>query len=132
MSFGPGTILKRRLGGLFGLFYSHMGVYIGNGRVVHFNGETKNSWNAVLRTDTLQEFVNGQAVSVHAVPKSWRHGEDYLSGPTQTRGTAEPGHGTVPGARIASGRAEVVRSGQGGGHDRTDPTANPSAEVPGR
>jgi Lecithin retinol acyltransferase len=75
MSFMPGTILKRPLGGFFGLFYSHMGIYLGNGLVEHFNGETKKSWNSVLRIDTVQDFANGQLVSVHAIPKSWRHGE---------------------------------------------------------
>jgi hypothetical protein len=76
MSFMPGTILKRPLCGFFSrLFFFHMGVYIDNGLVIHFNGETKKSCNAVLRIDTMQDFANGQPVSLHAGPKSWRHGE---------------------------------------------------------
>jgi Lecithin retinol acyltransferase len=75
MDLMPGTIVKRQLGGFFGLFYSHMGVYVGNGLVVHFNGEKKKSSNAILRMDTVRDFANGKPVSVHVVPKSRRHGE---------------------------------------------------------
>ena len=39
MQFEPGSILKRRLGGWYGQVYYHMGVYVGDGMVVHFNGE---------------------------------------------------------------------------------------------
>jgi hypothetical protein len=73
--FMQGTILERRLGGFFGLFYSHMGVYVGDGLVVHFNGEVKKSSNAILRMDTVRDFASGKPLSVQAVPKSWRHGE---------------------------------------------------------
>ena len=41
MNWKPGTILKRPIGGFFGILFSHTGVYIGNGVVIHFNGEKK-------------------------------------------------------------------------------------------
>jgi hypothetical protein len=76
MSLMPGTILKRPLDGFFlRLFYYHLGVYVGDGLVVHFNGEAKKSCNAVVRKETLRDFGNGKTVSVHAVPKSLEHGE---------------------------------------------------------
>ncbi|NUM34239.1 MAG: lecithin retinol acyltransferase family protein, partial [Candidatus Brocadiae bacterium] len=41
MGFVPGSIIKRPVNGFWGLFYNHMGIYIGNDEVVHFSGESK-------------------------------------------------------------------------------------------
>ncbi len=71
--FVPGTILKRSLGGWYGWIYCHMGIYVGDGRVIHFNGEKQKSRNAVLRKDSLAKFADGRPVKVHAVPRNDAH-----------------------------------------------------------
>jgi hypothetical protein len=76
MDLMPGTILRRVLGGFAGwLSCFHVAIYLGNGLVIHFNGETKGNRNAVVRIDSLEEFANGRPVSVHGAPKNERHGE---------------------------------------------------------
>ena len=74
MNYEPGTILKRPLGGLAGWLYSHMGVYVGDGTVIHFNGEKQKSRGAVLRRDTLDAFAAGRPVKLHAAPRNAHHG----------------------------------------------------------
>lgn len=74
MKLVPGTIIKRPLGGLWGLFYSHMGIYVGADSVIHLNGETKGNRNAWVRKDTLAAFAAGRRVSIHAAPKNPAHG----------------------------------------------------------
>lgn len=73
MNFEPGSIIKRPLGGLYGLFYCHMGVYVGDGMVIHFNGEKQKTRHAVLRKDTLERFAEGRTVKLHAAPKNAAH-----------------------------------------------------------
>ena len=74
MDITPGTIVKRRLHGLYGLLYWHMGVYVGDGTVVHYNGETKKTRGAVLRRDALEAFAAGRSIVVHAAPRNAQHG----------------------------------------------------------
>jgi Lecithin retinol acyltransferase len=73
MSFEPGSILKRRLGGWYGQLYYHMGVYVGDGLVIHFNGEKQKTRHAVLRQDRLDTFADGKPVKLHAAPKNRAH-----------------------------------------------------------
>jgi hypothetical protein len=75
MNFAPGSIIKRSLGGWSGLLYCHMGVYIGDGMVIHFNGEKQKTRNAVLRKDTLEKFAAGKPVRLHAAPKNAAHAQ---------------------------------------------------------
>jgi hypothetical protein len=73
MDFAPGSIIKRPLNGWYGRLYCHMGVYVGNGMVIHFNGEKQKTRNAVLRKDPLQAFADGKPVKVHAAPQNAAH-----------------------------------------------------------
>jgi hypothetical protein len=75
MDFVPGSILKRPLGGWYGWLYCHMGVYVGDGMIVHFNGEKQKTRNAVLRKETLERFADGRPVRLHAAPKNAAHGQ---------------------------------------------------------
>src|SRR4051812_42705704 len=74
MPFPPGSIVKRRLSGFAGLFFHHMGVYVGNDTVVHFGGETKFA-NALLLRESLTAFAAGKGVVLHAAPKNPAHGQ---------------------------------------------------------
>ncbi len=71
--FIPGTIVKRSLGGWYGWLYCHMGIYVGGGQVIHFNGEKQKTRNAVLRKDSLAKFADGRPVKAHAVPRNAAH-----------------------------------------------------------
>ena len=68
-----GSIIARPVGGLWGLFYDHMGIYVGDDTVIHFNGETKKSIGAVLRKDSLDGFASGYDVRLHASPRNEAH-----------------------------------------------------------
>jgi hypothetical protein len=80
MAFKRGSIVKRPLQGWYTWFswivgvYWHMGVYVGDGMAVHFNGE-KSSTNARVCRDTLEAFSAGERVVLHAGPRNRRHGE---------------------------------------------------------
>jgi hypothetical protein len=74
MNFEPGSIVKRPLSGFWGVFYCHMGVYVGDGMVIHFNGEKQKSRNARLCRDSLEKFAAGKPVMLHATPKNAAHG----------------------------------------------------------
>lgn len=69
-----GSIVKRRLHGLAGLFFWHMGVYVGAGMVIHFGGEKKPGDDTVRR-DTLETFAAGRRVVLHAEPRDTAHSE---------------------------------------------------------
>ncbi len=73
MGFVPGSIVKRPVNGFWGLFYNHMGIYIGNDEVVHFSGESKKADDAIIRKDKLQAFAAGHEVRLHASPKNSEH-----------------------------------------------------------
>jgi Lecithin retinol acyltransferase len=75
MNFEPGSILKRPLDGLYGWFYCHMGVYVGGGMVIHFNGEKQKTRHAVLHRATLEKFADGKPVTLHAAPKNAAHAQ---------------------------------------------------------
>jgi len=70
----PGSILKRRLNNLWGLFYHHMGIAMADGTVIHFNGENKKDRTATLRRDPLETFAAGRTVQVHAAAVDDAHG----------------------------------------------------------
>ena len=69
-----GTILKRDLDGLPGLAYSHVGVYVGLGRVIHFNGAPGAGTEATIEETSLHGFSKGRRLSELAVPESEGHG----------------------------------------------------------
>ena len=76
MNYPVGTILKRPLTGLPGWFCFHWGVYVGEGKVIHFNGLEKKSPWAVLRLDSVEGFREGQSISVVEMPADERRGQE--------------------------------------------------------
>ena len=70
MELLPGSILSRSLPGFLGLFYVHMGIYLGNDTVIHYKGERKSRRNALLNKDSLHAFAEDYEVTVHAPPKN--------------------------------------------------------------
>jgi hypothetical protein len=74
MDYEIGSILRRRLDGISGLFGWHWGVCVGDGFVIHFNGERAKQRSAVIRRDTTGEFSSRRTVCVHARPKNLAHG----------------------------------------------------------
>lgn len=77
MSYPVGTILRRPLGGWAGWLFFHWGVYVGEGLVIHYEGEGKKDWGTVVRLDSLSDFANGrpELVSVVQRPRSRQQGE---------------------------------------------------------
>ncbi len=55
------------------LQYSHHGVYIGDGRVIHFSGEPFDMANASICETTIEDFLNG------GVPRVVLHGDEQLA-----------------------------------------------------
>ena len=68
-----GSIIKRSLSGLQGFIWNHMGIYMGNSQVIHFNGESKTISDATIKLDSLAHFADGKSVYIHAEPVSRRH-----------------------------------------------------------
>jgi hypothetical protein len=91
MDFEPGSILKRSLGGWYGWLYCHMGVYVGGGMVIHFNGEKQKSRNAVLRKEPLARFAQGKPVRLHAAPRNAAHARAVCAAAEQHLRDAENG-----------------------------------------
>ncbi|MBY0231807.1 MAG: lecithin retinol acyltransferase family protein [Gemmataceae bacterium] len=76
MSYSVGTILKRPFAGFMGWFCFHWGVYVADGKVIHFNGVEKKSPKAVIRLDTVDDFREKQHVSIVEKPPDERRGEE--------------------------------------------------------
>lgn len=72
--FPIGAILARSLLGEAGLFYYHLGIYIGDNRVIHFNGERKGDKNSTIKNDSMGQFTQRQKVFVYEVPADIEHG----------------------------------------------------------
>lgn len=46
------------------IIYTHHGIYIGNGEVIHFNSTIKTKMSAVICKTTLEDFAKGQTIEV--------------------------------------------------------------------
>jgi len=54
----------------------HTGIYVGDGKVVHFDGESSSSGKSdEVREVSLSEFAEGKDVFVRKEPKDVSHGE---------------------------------------------------------
>ena len=70
-----GTVLQRPLTGRLGKLYKPVGIYIGRGQVIHFNGMGPGEGeDARLLRDSLEDFADGQKISVRLQPVSEQHG----------------------------------------------------------
>lgn len=52
------------------LGYDHHGIYTGQGRVIHFSGEPMAKFNAVVKSTSLEEFLDGDTLTIVAEPAS--------------------------------------------------------------
>ena len=86
--YSPGTILRRRLPGLVGIFAWHWGIYLGNNKVIHLNGERMLDRNASVMVDTLEVFSNSMKLHVHNRPNTLADGRRICQ---QARCIAETG-----------------------------------------
>ena len=68
MQFKAGSIIQRRIAGLVGRFYKHMGIFVSENEVVHFNGIRKGDCDAIIMSESLDEFAAGFKVTVKACP----------------------------------------------------------------
>ena len=75
MGFVPGSIIKRRMTGVFGILFHHMGIYVNNDMVIHFTGEKKRgkAQNILICKDTLQTFTESCEIKLHTAPKNFYH-----------------------------------------------------------
>ena len=72
--FRKGSMIQRRLDGLWGfLGLKHIGIYVGDGRVIHFSGTRKKEKDARIVKSSLAEFARGGRVSCRAAPKNDAH-----------------------------------------------------------
>jgi len=73
MDYPQGTILRRRLGGLCGLLAWHWGICVGDGSVVHFNGQRRKEREAKIKLGSVGAFADGHRVYIHRRPISQGH-----------------------------------------------------------
>ena len=80
-----GTIVKRRMhaGGplapLMWLLYRHFGIYVGDGRIVHFAGEGDKAGDVRVRDVPVDEFLEGERLRVHRRPNNARHAQAIVA-----------------------------------------------------
>jgi hypothetical protein len=75
-AFAPGSVVKRPIAGIFGLWglFKHVGVFVGNGQVVHFAGlPGSGAGGASIVQTSLKEFADGQRVTLYAAPRNKEH-----------------------------------------------------------
>ena len=73
-SVPAGSIIKRDLDGVPGVVYAHVGIYVGDGRVIHFDGEAFGDRDGRVREVSLPQFTKGRPHKVSAEPRSEQHG----------------------------------------------------------
>ena len=94
MSYYPiGAILKRDLKDAPGLLYFHMGIYIGDGFVIHFSGMEKKAKKSTIVMESLARFAAGEEVKLHRSPKSSTHGNAIMLRAYKEMKKAERGAG---------------------------------------
>ena len=83
MNIKPGTIIKRRISGIFW----HMGIYIGKGKVIHYHNPKlgKKAGKGILgkgaatiRQESLERFAEAGEVFGHAEPFDEAHARDVV------------------------------------------------------
>jgi len=67
---GSRLIVRRRA-------YFHHGIYIGNGRVIHYAGWVRGT-RGLVEEATLEEFAEGQPYHIGRMPPDRRAGEDVV------------------------------------------------------
>lgn len=75
----PGSIIKRDLDGAAGLAFSHVGIYVGEGKVIHFDGEILGDRDARVREVSLAQFTKGRPLKLSAEPRSQKHGSAVVA-----------------------------------------------------
>ncbi len=71
-NFNPGDVIYARRWKLGIITYRHFGVYIGDGKVVNYQGEPgdeNNTEKAMIVISTLEEFANGDKVKADKLRK---------------------------------------------------------------
>jgi HRAS-like suppressor 3 len=86
-----GSIIRRRLDGIAGLYGWHWGIYVGNGEVVHFNGFTKKERGAIIRRDSLTKFAAGHGIQLHHRPSDSKRGKAIADFACRLQGLSENG-----------------------------------------
>jgi len=85
MAIKKGSIIQRRVKGLFGKVFVHTGIYIGNGRVIHFDGEGIFD-KGEIREVSLEEFAGGEKIEVRRKPRDLRHANEIISKASSMKG----------------------------------------------
>jgi hypothetical protein len=68
MQFKAGSIIQRPLTDSFGHVYKHIGIFVSEDEVIHFNGTQKGDRDAVVKSESLVDFAAGCDVTVKACP----------------------------------------------------------------
>jgi hypothetical protein len=64
----PGAIIERKVKSVWLPFAKHIGIYVNDEQVIHFNGERLFRRDFVVCAGTLSEFADGERVSVRDCP----------------------------------------------------------------
>ena len=73
MQIEAGSIIQRRLEVPLGPLYNHVGIFVSEDQVIHFNGERKGDRDAVIKIESLDDFAAGYEVKVRANPEDDDH-----------------------------------------------------------
>ena len=68
MQFKAGSIIQRPIADAVGRIYKHMGIFVSEQEVIHFNGTRKGDCNAKIKSESLDEFAAEFKVTVKACP----------------------------------------------------------------
>ena len=91
--FQYGAIIKRPLDPPLGIIYSHMGIYAGSGKVIHFDSPGsagKGEGSRVVRS-SLAAFSAGRDIRLHASPASKSHAKAIVAEAERLRRTRKNG-----------------------------------------
>ncbi|MCK5522856.1 MAG: lecithin retinol acyltransferase family protein [Thiomargarita sp.] len=73
MNIPIGSAIQRRLAGIEGVLYKHVGIYIGDEKVIHFYGEGKKDKKAKVIETTLSDFGNEEEIRIKKKPQNANH-----------------------------------------------------------
>lgn len=90
----PGSIIKRDLDGAAGVLYSHVGIFVGEGKVIHFDGEAFGDRDVRVREVSLPQFSKGRLHKVSAEPRSQKHGAAVVAEARRLLGDPSTWNGT--------------------------------------
>lgn len=78
--FPKGSVIKRPLEGFLSYLFNfeHLGIFIGDDKVIHFTGIQKKERKSTIEIDSLNKFSSGFKVCAHRKPISTQHAKKIV------------------------------------------------------